>query len=279
MKVLQAGGSAVDAAVAVQATLGLVEPQSSGLGGGAFLTYYDAKTAKKVTAYNGRETAPAGATPDMFLGPDGKSLPRPVAMTSGRLGPACPSAVAMLYLAQGQHGKPEVGRPLRRRRAAGRPGLPRAAADGRGRLQPRRPGCDPGRHRLFHQARWDQDPGRRPPGKETRPTPRRYARSPPRGRRPSWKGSIGEQIVAKLHERPDPRDHDPPPRTWRAISPKEATPAVCRPYRVYVRLHPAGAVRRPRAVVWRAWSSSSAPTSPSRGRPRRAGTSSARRAG
>jgi len=64
--VLKAGGSAVDAAVAVQATLGLVEPQSSGLGGGAFLLHYDAATGK-VTAYDGRETAPAGATPNMFL--------------------------------------------------------------------------------------------------------------------------------------------------------------------------------------------------------------------
>src|SRR5204862_8020129 len=55
LKVLRAGGSAVDAAVAVQAVLGLVEPQSSGLSGGAFMTYYDAKT-KRTTAYDGRET-------------------------------------------------------------------------------------------------------------------------------------------------------------------------------------------------------------------------------
>jgi len=68
--VLRSGGSAVDAAVAVQATLGLVEPQSSGLGGGAFLLHYDTATGK-VTAYDGREAAPAGATPDMFLDADG----------------------------------------------------------------------------------------------------------------------------------------------------------------------------------------------------------------
>lgn len=102
LKVLRRGGSAVDAAVAVQAVLGLEEPQSTSLAGGAFLTYYDAKT-RKVTAYNGRETAPAGATPDMFLGPDGRPLPRGVAILSGRSA-GVPGAIAMLHLAHSQHG-------------------------------------------------------------------------------------------------------------------------------------------------------------------------------
>jgi len=66
LKILREGGSAVDAAIAVQATLGLVEPQSSGLGGGAFMVLYDPKSAK-VWAYDGREEAPSGATSTMFL--------------------------------------------------------------------------------------------------------------------------------------------------------------------------------------------------------------------
>ncbi len=103
LNVLRKGGSAVDAAVAVQAVLGLVEPQSSGLGGGAFLTYYDAKS-HKVIAYNGRETAPAGARPDMFLDDKGQPLPFPVAVTSGKA-TGVPGAVAMLSMAQAQHGK------------------------------------------------------------------------------------------------------------------------------------------------------------------------------
>ncbi|MFM1958913.1 MAG: gamma-glutamyltransferase [Pseudomonadota bacterium] len=103
VSVLRRGGSAVDAAVAVQAALGLVEPQSSGIGGGSFMTYYDAKT-RKVTAYNGRETAPAGARPDMFLGPDGKPLPFFDAVTSGRA-TGVPGAVAMLHMAQKDHGR------------------------------------------------------------------------------------------------------------------------------------------------------------------------------
>lgn len=103
LNVLRKGGSAVDAAVAIQAVLGLVEPQSSGLGGGSFMTYYDAKT-HKVSAYNGRETAPAGATADMFTGPDGKPLPFIQGLLSGRA-TGVPGAIAMLSLAQSQHGK------------------------------------------------------------------------------------------------------------------------------------------------------------------------------
>jgi len=102
VNVLRKGGSAIDAAVAVQAALGLVEPQSSGLGGGAFITYYDAAT-KRITAYNGRETAPAGATPDMFMGPDGKPLAFAEAVVSGRA-TGVPGAIAALYLAHDQHG-------------------------------------------------------------------------------------------------------------------------------------------------------------------------------
>jgi gamma-glutamyltranspeptidase/glutathione hydrolase len=103
LEILRAGGSAVDAAVAVQAALGLVEPQSSGIGGGAFLLHYDAKSGR-VTAYDGRETAPAGATPDMFLDEQGQPLPYADAVTSGRA-TGVPGAMAMLGVAQQQHGQ------------------------------------------------------------------------------------------------------------------------------------------------------------------------------
>ena len=102
LKVLRAGGGAADAAVAIQAVLGLVEPQSSGLGGGAFLVYYDART-KKVTAYDGREVAPMGASPDMFLRPDGRPLSFGEAVVSGRA-TGVPGAVAMLAAVQKDHG-------------------------------------------------------------------------------------------------------------------------------------------------------------------------------
>jgi gamma-glutamyltranspeptidase/glutathione hydrolase len=103
LNVLRAGGSAMDAAVAVQAVLGLVEPQSSGLGGGAYMIYYDGKT-HRTTSYDGREIAPAGATPDMFLGPDGKPMSHMAGILTGR-STGVPGAVAMLALAQKQHGK------------------------------------------------------------------------------------------------------------------------------------------------------------------------------
>lgn len=102
MAVLRRGGSAADAAVAIQAVLGLVEPQSSGLGGGAFLMHYDAETGA-VTAYDGRETAPSAATPELFY-EDGRPLPFVDAVLSGR-STGAPGAVAMLALAQKDHGR------------------------------------------------------------------------------------------------------------------------------------------------------------------------------
>ncbi|MGV3479108.1 MAG: gamma-glutamyltransferase [Sphingobium sp.] len=101
--VLRRGGSAVDAAIAAQAMLSLVEPQSSGLGGGAFMTYFSAKDGR-VTVYNGRETAPMGASPRMFLGADGKPINRGAAMTGG-IATGVPGVVRMLKLAHDEQGK------------------------------------------------------------------------------------------------------------------------------------------------------------------------------
>ena len=103
LHVLKAGGTAADAAVAVQAVLGLVEPQSSGLGGGAFLLYRDGKTAR-TQVYDGREVAPAAATPKLFYGEDGKPLPFVEAVLSGR-STGVLGAVAMLGKAQADHGR------------------------------------------------------------------------------------------------------------------------------------------------------------------------------
>ena len=103
LEVLQNGGTVIDAAVAIQAVLGLVEPQSSGVGGGAFLLYRDGQSGL-LTTYDGREMAPKGARPDMFLGADGQPLSYGEAVTSGRA-TGTPGAIAALYLAHQGHGK------------------------------------------------------------------------------------------------------------------------------------------------------------------------------
>jgi gamma-glutamyltranspeptidase / glutathione hydrolase len=102
LEILKQGGKAVDAAVAVQAMLGLVEPQSSGVAGGAFLMYYDAHSGK-LTAFDGREKAPAGAHPDMFLDEHGKPLSYVEAVRSGR-STGVPGVIAMLWAAHHKFG-------------------------------------------------------------------------------------------------------------------------------------------------------------------------------
>ncbi len=100
-QVLKAGGSAIDAAIAVQMVLALVEPQSSGIGGGAFLMHFD---GKNVEAFDGRETAPAAADERLFIGADGKPMPFYEAVVGGR-SVGVPGSVRMLELAHREHGK------------------------------------------------------------------------------------------------------------------------------------------------------------------------------
>ena len=100
-QILKKGGAAVDAAIADQLVLTLVEPQSSGIGGGAFLMHYD---GKQVQAYDGRETAPSGADEKLFQNPDGSPLSRVAGVVGGR-SVGAPGVLRMLALAHKQHGK------------------------------------------------------------------------------------------------------------------------------------------------------------------------------
>ncbi|MEH6474894.1 MAG: gamma-glutamyltransferase family protein, partial [Sneathiella sp.] len=102
-KILEQGGNAVDAAIAVQLVLTLVEPQSSGIGGGAFLLYFDNKN-KKVGTYDGREMAPASVKEDHFLKTDGNPLKFYEAVVGGK-SVGVPGALAMLESAHKDHGK------------------------------------------------------------------------------------------------------------------------------------------------------------------------------
>jgi len=103
LAVLRRSGNAIDAAVAVQAMLGLVEPESSGVGGGAVIMFHDARTGKNI-AFLAREAAPAAATPRMFLRSDGKPMTHAFATITGRA-TGVPGAIAALWKAHSEYGK------------------------------------------------------------------------------------------------------------------------------------------------------------------------------
>jgi gamma-glutamyltranspeptidase / glutathione hydrolase len=227
LKVLRAGGTAADAAVAVQAVLGLVEPQSSGLGGGAFMTFYDART-KQVTAYNGRETAPSAATPQLFFGDDGKPMNRGAAILSGR-STGAPGAVAMLHMAQAQHGKlawKDLFGEAERLASEGFPAPNRMAnaANGRG-GQANAPDA---------VAYFTKPDGTKIKAGDTVKNPayaatvRKIAAEGPKA---ILEGPIAEAIVAKVREGPNPGTLSL--ADLKAYKPQSSA-ALCRPYRVYI---------------------------------------------
>lgn len=104
-RILREGGSAVDAAIAVQAVLTLVEPHASGLGGGGFMLFYEAQSGQ-MTTYDGRETAPFSADPSMFLTDTGERMDWREVLASGKA-VGVPSVVAMLDRAHRDHGRIE----------------------------------------------------------------------------------------------------------------------------------------------------------------------------
>ena len=101
-EMLRAGGSAADAAMAMMLALSVVEPQSSGIGGGGFLVYHDAKSG--IATIDGRETAPAAARPDRFVGPDGRPLPFFQAVVGG-LSVGVPGNIRLMARAHRRWGK------------------------------------------------------------------------------------------------------------------------------------------------------------------------------
>ena len=96
IQILEAGGSAIDAAIAVQTVLGLVEPQSSGLGGGAFMVVYDGQTGD-VWSYDGREEAPSDISSNLFLDDEGNPVRRFPAVASGK-STGTPGALSLIHI-------------------------------------------------------------------------------------------------------------------------------------------------------------------------------------
>jgi gamma-glutamyltranspeptidase / glutathione hydrolase len=128
-EVLRRGGSAIDAAIATQLVLNLVEPQSSGIGGGAFIVYWS-RAERRVLTFDGRETAPEAAREDRFLGPDGKPLAFHDAVVGGR-SVGVPGLLRLLEMAHRRYGKrpwAELFAPAIRLAEDGFPVSPRLAA-------------------------------------------------------------------------------------------------------------------------------------------------------
>lgn len=216
----------MDAAVAMQAMLGLVEPQSSGIGGGSFMMYYDAKT-NTVTAIDGREKAPAGARPDMFLDENGKPMSYVQAVRTGR-STGVPGAVEMLWEAHGKLGK------LPWRELFG----PTIRAASEGFKVPRRLAsflspdfafpATPEIRALFHrpdgQPLQAGDDFRNPLYAQT------LQRIAKEGAKALYQGSLAQQIVNKTHEAPNPGT-----MTLQDLAAYRAdwVQPLCRPYREY----------------------------------------------
>ena len=148
VEILRAGGTAADAAIAAQLVLNLVEPQSSGLGGGGFLLYHDVRD-NRLRAYDGRETAPAAARHERFLGADGQPLPFFEAAVGGR-SVGVPGLPALLDLAYRNHGRtlwPKLFGPALRLAVEGFPMSPRLH---RLLAEDRFLRDDPAAHRLYY---------------------------------------------------------------------------------------------------------------------------------
>ncbi len=196
--VIARGGSAVDAAVAVQMVLNVVEPEASGIGGGAFLLHWSARD-QRTRAYDGRETAPAAATPGLFLDAAGRPMAFFDAVVGGR-SVGTPGLLAMLELAHRRHGKRawrELFEPAIRLADEGFPVSPRLATL----LENERylP-TDPNARRLFYGA--DGTPRRA--GEVIRnpalaETLREIAAD---GSRAFYTGEIAQDIVAAVHAHP-----------------------------------------------------------------------------
>jgi gamma-glutamyltranspeptidase/glutathione hydrolase len=213
--VVQRGGSAMDAAVAVQMMLGLVEPESSGIGGGAFLLYWSA-SEKKLRTYDGRESAPAAAKPDRFLN-DGKPMGFIEAAVGGR-SVGVPGVLRMLELAHGRHGRlPWSGLFEAAIRTADQGFLPtpklRAALERENHLRD-----DPAARRVYYA-------GERVVNREYADTLRLIARG---GAQVFYEGDVAKDMVLAVRTHAKPGDlTEEDLRAYRAI---EREP-VCGPYR------------------------------------------------
>src|SRR5213596_2305630 len=198
LEILRKGGSAVDAAIAAQMVLTLVEPESSGIGGGAFLLVYDPKR-NKVTSFDGRETAPASATPGMVLDANGKPRPHMEAIPGG-LSVGVPGVVAMLEMVHERYGKlpwPTLFHPAIRLAMKGFPVTRKMAAELReGPQMAQMPDI---RRYLYHKDGTPVREGETLKNPELAQSLRLIARG---GAKAFYSGPIAQAIIAKVQHAP-----------------------------------------------------------------------------
>lgn len=227
LEMLRAGGSAIDAAIATQMMLTLVEPQSSGIGGGGFLLHYDAASGE-VTAYEGRETAPAAATPDMFLDAGGAPLEFYDAVVGG-LSVGAPGVLRMLEAVHRAHGRlpwADLFQPAIRAAEQGFAVSPRLHGQLAGDAHLK---TDPAAAAYFY----DADGAAWPPGHVLKnpalaDTLRVIAAG---GADAFYRGPIARDIVFAVQN--DPRRPGRLTEGDLAAYPANSRPALCRPYRVW----------------------------------------------
>jgi len=228
LEILRSGGSAVDAAIAVQMVLTLVEPQSSGIGGGGFLLHFDAATGSTI-AYDGRETAPATATPDMFLDAAGEPLPFFDAVVGG-LSVGTPGTLRVLEMAHRAHGRlpwADLFAPAIRLAEDGFPVSPRLHAMLADELYLR---GDPPASAYFYDgagAPWPVEHVLKNPALAD--TLRRIAAG---GADVFYVGALARDIVAAVQG--DPRRAGRLAESDLAAYDARAAPALCRPYRKWL---------------------------------------------
>ncbi|WP_193181216.1 gamma-glutamyltransferase [Nisaea sediminum] len=227
--ILKQGGTAIDAAVAVQMMLNLVEPQSSGIGGGAFLVYWNAKSGE-LTTFDGRETAPAAAGPDYFLRADGTRRNFWEAVNgAGSVG--VPGTVALLEMAHKAHGIlpwKELFQPAIARARAGFEISPRLAGAIDGAADRGLPDHDATRAYFYEADGTPKAAGSLLRNTDFADTLETIAES---GAAAFYEGKIADQILAALATTPG----NPNPMTAEDLSSYRAKerPPVCVDYREY----------------------------------------------
>lgn len=226
-RILKRGGSAADAAVTAQLVLNLVEPQSSGIGGGAFIVHHQGRTGK-LAAYDGRETAPAAAMPERFLDKDGTPLKFIDAVVGGK-SVGVPGTLRVLQLAHHKHGKLPWGKLFAPAIELAERGFPVSARLNAALAAETALARDPVANAYFYQPDGKPHPvGYLLKNPEFAATLKRIAADGPDA---FYRGDIARDIVAKIRSHPT-NPGDMTEADLANYEAKERVP-VCGPYRIY----------------------------------------------